>query len=509
MPPKKSNLLKDRFPGIYDTFSRELNRDIDPDTITYGSGKKVWWECSETRCGHHIWQLSVSNRVNAKYFCPFCSGKRICECNSLFTNKELMVEWDQKKNDKEGLDPKSLARKSSKRAYWICSKGDCDHHRWSAPISDRARGHGCPYCSHNRTCKCTSICSREDLIREWDHKKNKKFGLYPKTISTHSSQRAYWICSKSDCGHHKWAAIISSRSQGLNCPYCSNKKICPCNSLFGLFPDLEKEWDWEENDNLGLNPWKISAGSSQKAYWICSTSDCGHHKWSSVIKTRTRGGKCPYCTNNKCCPCKSFLNLDPHLAKKYDWDRNQDVNPYKISLFSSIKLWWKCKRNDNHVWFSPVRDQTFTVTDCPLCYNSVLEFKCEKILDKIKSHYSVEFSRQYKFDDCCGDGAVLRFDFCISGFEKLALIELDGLQHFVDVLFDGKTSNLKKVQRYDKIKRDFAEQEELHFLHISYSELKNIEEHLIEFFGYIIELEVDNEGPVVQYKGKEYPDIIL
>ena len=47
---------------------------------------------------------------------------------------------------------------------------------------------------------------------------------------------------------------------------------------------LMAEWDWEENDKLGLDPHKLSFGSGMKAHWICSKG----HKWVTSIYHRTK-----------------------------------------------------------------------------------------------------------------------------------------------------------------------------------------------------------------------------
>ena len=34
-------------------------------------------------------------------------------------------------------------------------------------------------------------------------------------------------------------------------------------------PTLMAEWNWEKNNELGLNPQILTLGSSKKASWIC------------------------------------------------------------------------------------------------------------------------------------------------------------------------------------------------------------------------------------------------
>ena len=49
-----------------------LNGALNPQMVTAGSNRKVWWICSEG----HVWRTAISNRTNAKKRtgCPVCAG---------------------------------------------------------------------------------------------------------------------------------------------------------------------------------------------------------------------------------------------------------------------------------------------------------------------------------------------------------------------------------------------------------------------------------------------------
>ena len=55
----------------------------------------------------------------------------------------LMDEWDVEKNREAGLDPDKLGSQSNKYAFWKCKCG----YSWSAKISNRYHGRGCPCCA--------------------------------------------------------------------------------------------------------------------------------------------------------------------------------------------------------------------------------------------------------------------------------------------------------------------------------------------------------------------------
>ncbi len=53
-------------------------------------------------------------------------------------------------------------------------------------------------------------------------------GFDPRKLSIGSGKKANWVCAKG----HKWPAPIYDRARrGLNCPYCSNKKVLPAFNI--------------------------------------------------------------------------------------------------------------------------------------------------------------------------------------------------------------------------------------------------------------------------------------
>ena len=66
-----SNSLAAVHPELVAEWS-EKNLPLTPDSITFGSNKKVWWKGA---CGHE-WETSVKARSNGEK-CPICSGARV------------------------------------------------------------------------------------------------------------------------------------------------------------------------------------------------------------------------------------------------------------------------------------------------------------------------------------------------------------------------------------------------------------------------------------------------
>lgn len=110
------------------------------------------------------------------------------------------------------------------------------------------------------------------------------------------------------------------------------------NSMLKYRTELWIEWDFEKNDELGLDVWKITHGSGKKAWWVCKKG----HKWHSVIGTRTKGCNCPYCVGQKVDINNSLAKVKPEIAKQWHHTKNGDLTPYDVTYNSGLKVWWKC-----------------------------------------------------------------------------------------------------------------------------------------------------------------------
>lgn len=203
-----SNILSEVHPELVAEWS-ERNLPLTPDKITYGSNKIVWWIGT---CGHE-WQTSVKARSNGEK-CPVCSGARVVEgVNDLATLKpELVAEWSSKNN---ALKPTMVTVGSHKKVIW---KGKCGH-EWTATVKSRAiSGTGCPYCSHNKVLEgFNDLASQRPLIAsEWSER---NYPLKPNMVTVFANRKVWWKCSKG----HEWNALISTRSGGSQCPYCSGQ----------------------------------------------------------------------------------------------------------------------------------------------------------------------------------------------------------------------------------------------------------------------------------------------
>ena len=201
-----NNSLAEVHPELVSEWS-EKNLPLKPDDITFGSNKKVWWRGA---CGHE-WQTSVKARSNGEK-CPICSGARvIAGINDLATLEPLLVKQWSKKNK---IKPTEVSIGSHKKVIWRCEKG----HEWEAAVKSRTINKtGCPYCSHNKVLAGFNDLATllPDIAAEWS---DRNYLLLPTQVTVFANRKVWWKCK--DCGK-EWNTLISTRSSGSKCPYCS------------------------------------------------------------------------------------------------------------------------------------------------------------------------------------------------------------------------------------------------------------------------------------------------
>lgn len=262
-------------------WEKNTELSFDPNLLTVGSGKKVWWKCSKG----HEWQATIDRRSQGKG-CPYCSGRNAIKGkNDLQTvNPALAKEWNYDKNN--GLTPTDVLPSSNKKVWWKCGKG----HEWQAMIRSRNDGRGCPYCSgrHAVNGKNDLQTVNPVLATEWNYERN--CGLMPMDVLPNSNKKVWWKCSKG----HEWQSTVANRNNGNGCPYCLGRyAVKGENDLQTVNPALVKEWNYEKNDDL--KPEEFTANSNKDVWWKCSKG----HVWHASIANRSKGNGCPVCKSER------------------------------------------------------------------------------------------------------------------------------------------------------------------------------------------------------------------
>lgn len=322
------------------------------------SAQKMTWICLDDPCGCHVYQSTIDNKTRGNG-CPFCHGKILCPHKNLeVSHPHLKDQWHP-----DNPPMTTFATNSHKKVLWKCTKPNvCDCHIWETCISDRTRKtpSGCPYCAGHLTCKHNNLAVHfPDLALEW-HRDNPPIENY----QVNSHYKALWKCKMNPCQCHIWSTAISDRTREdkrCNCPFCSNKKLCPHNNLKAVHPELIPEWH-HENKSMDL----YSPGSSDIVKWICPINPCGCHEWEAVIADRTGVVKhgCSYCTHQSFCIHYNLETEFPELISQ--WHPNNEKKMHEYGPFSSKKALWICSHK--HVWLTEICNRTGKIkSGCPNC----------------------------------------------------------------------------------------------------------------------------------------------
>ncbi|DBA98633.1 TPA: hypothetical protein ACH3X1_014421 [Trebouxia sp. C0004] len=266
-----TSLLAEELQGQW---HEKLNRHLGNVRIKPHSHRKVWWSCNQCPEGlPHVWEAHVHNRTQGTG-CPFCSGTAVCQHNTLATKApQVALFWDAKKN--HPLSPDQVTALSNVRVHWKCST--CLH-EWQAPVLSKAHGKsGCPKCARARGGRKadgtqqkhpTFAFAEHALLEQWDHDRNSDNGNFPDNTTLRSGKLIWWHCHECPKGKvHSWQASPNNRNgkTTTGCPCCVGRKLCECNSLETVCPDIAADFDIKKN---GVRPAEVTSATQTKYTWL-------------------------------------------------------------------------------------------------------------------------------------------------------------------------------------------------------------------------------------------------
>ena len=374
-----SNYLKDN-KELMKQWDYEKNKDLDLDRLTIGSSKIAWWKCEKG----HSYDATIKSKTIGKLKCPICYNRRVLKgYNDLATtNPELLSEWDYTKNT---ISPDEITAGAEKMIWWICPK----KHSYQSYAFNRKKGVGCPICDGKKVLVGYNDLSTTNpkIAKEWDYKKNGN--LKPTDITEGSTTNVWWICEKG----HSYDARVKDRKHGLNCPFCSNKKVLVgFNDLYTYcinnhLEEIIEEFDTDKNK---FSMKDVTAGSDKETWWKCKK---GHSYQSSPSRRVLRGSGCGICSHNILVKGENdLLTTHPDIAKEWDYEKNK-VGPDEVMAGSNIdKYWFICPKGHSYKTTVLGRKRG---TDCPQCniekHTSFPEraifYYMKQYIDEVKDSY--------------------------------------------------------------------------------------------------------------------------
>ena len=335
--------LRDKTPMASDVskiikFWDNEKNSLDPKKTPANSTEKAFWKCK--KCGYE-WSTLITSRYHGNDKCPCCeTGKKIYPgVNDIVTLvPEIMTEWDEEKNKKEGISIVGEGVESKKMANWkcpVCGK------RFRKIIGFRVyRLENGSYqfrpCTHgNNVPKVSDI---PELMKFWDKNKNI---LNPEETPINSKEKAFWKCKK--CGY-EWKSSISTRyGSSDKCMCCDYRKVIRpgINDVATLIPEIMTEWDEEKNKKEGISIAGEGIGSRTKAYWKCPI--CGKESYIAIGSRIIKKKDGTY--HFRSCLHKNNIKVSevPELMRFWDGDKNT-LDPSKTISSSHSRAFWKCKK---------------------------------------------------------------------------------------------------------------------------------------------------------------------
>tara|TARA_B100001559_G_scaffold296591_1_gene279804 strand:- start:62 stop:907 length:846 start_codon:yes stop_codon:yes gene_type:complete len=189
---------------------------------------------------------------------------------------------------------------------------------------------------------------------------------------------------------------------------------------------------WSKNNED--TPDDVSMFTTKTRLFDCI--DCGHTDIPMLIANITKHNQwCGYCSiprkklcgdsNCEHCIAGSIASLPQSVY--WDYEKNGDLKPYGVCRSTDKKYWFKCL--ECNISFQISGSSLSAGCFCSTCYR-----KTEgKVYNELIKYYPT-LTREFTADWCRSvkSGVLLRFDFCIK--EKAVIIEVDGGQHFKDVV---------------------------------------------------------------------------
>lgn len=428
---KKKKYVSD-YAQLMEEWDWEKNEreNLDPQKLTYGSGKNANWTCSQ---GHN-WNTSIYHRTVRGTNCPYCSNKKILPgYNDLQSQRpDLMKEWDYEINT---IDPSTVAVKSNKIASWICLRG----HRYNKVIYNRAAGEGCPVCTKALRTSFPEQCfffyikkAYPDAINSYREIFNNgmELDIYIPSIKTgieydgifwhgktglSREEKKYQICKENGIRLFRikedaFSGFFDNADKIWYIPKkCSDalldfhitdmlkhltffdpnfpdvnvardkakilefKTLKLTESLLFTYPEIASEWHPSKNGKL--TPDLFPPGSADVMWWYCSK--CGN-EWQSSIVNRTKGHGCNICAidRRKITKRNTILARSGSIDKEWcllDWDYEiNEFGPEHYTNGSGEVVSWRCHKC-GHKWKASICDRTRdTRNGCPLCSGKVI-----------------------------------------------------------------------------------------------------------------------------------------
>lgn len=292
MPPRTKTYLKDKYPDIAAYIIDEHTRN----TIAPKANRTVELQCPYYG---HTWSAKLSNittrfEKTGTVRCPACdphTNTVTAGVNDLATTHPEFAALCT-----DPADATRISRGSGTKITWQCPV-DPAHRPVASPnaiiktTADGTHRFACPFCAGKQVC-----LGNNDLATT--HPALAAQCANPQDAHTHvagSNAVITWRCDEHSVPV-TWDASIATRTrQHTGCPVCAGTRVIAGeNDLATTHPELAAEIAPTQDHTL--TACDVTAGSHTQFTWQCPNNP--KHTWTTAVKDRVRGTRCPLCGNH-------------------------------------------------------------------------------------------------------------------------------------------------------------------------------------------------------------------
>ena len=206
---------------------------------------------------------------------------------------------------------------------------------------------------------------------------------------------------------------------------------------------LDKYWNWEKNNEIGINPYKIGYGSHKKVWLYCLKHDYHNYdREGNKVGYEIRcdcfinGSRCGYCGNLKTHWRDSLAYNYPNIAKMIAIPENNLTfeDCYVISCHNLRKFYFKCldcgNVSKNKKILNDVVKRNFS---CNICSDGISI--PNKFMSNILNQLNIDFITELSSKKFSGKN-YFYYDFYLPKYNMI--IEINGLQHY-EIKHKGRT----------------------------------------------------------------------
>lgn len=363
-----TNCLATLNPQLAKEWHPTLNDALTPFDFTFKSSKTVWWQCPQNES--HEWNAPISRRGQGEG-CPYCSGRKVNDSNSLATLLPFLAEEWHPVLNKE-LSPNDVTTGSNKHVYWRCRMNE--DHVWETSIVNRSRGRNCPDCKRESKTSFPEQAiffyvkqafpdAKNRYIFDAKAKKNVEIDIFIPSLN---------FAIEYDGSRHKDLERDLKKNKIL-----IEENVKMVRVRVADIPEMTHEdigtFIHQNDNNVSLKNCLTEIGSYlTSTYRFVEKTKRLVEKWNEVDIERDRFTIYQqYITSLK---GNSISNLRSDLLEEWDYVRNKGLNPEYVSISSNKRVNWICKKKESHKWKATVNSRTCNKgTGCGYCSNNKLD----------------------------------------------------------------------------------------------------------------------------------------